>query len=220
MTGFDLPSNFTEDPESLVRKARNHFGSPSREHSEVDPASFVPSASTSMANHAEKTLREYSAPSADQVPTGPVIKNRNGNFEIKTGLITMVQASTFYGKPNEDASAHLQQFLELCSTFTIRGVEEDAIRLRLFPFSILGKAKQWFYANRTEINTWAKCSAAFLTNSFRWAKPMSFGGKFQVSSRQQMRLSQKLGRGSRSTSWRVLIMGWTTGLFFRVSIMG
>ena len=156
MTGFDLPPNFTEDPESLVRKARTHFCSPLRERSEVDPASFVPSASTSMANPVEKTLREYSAPSADQVPTGPVINTGNGNFKIKTCLITMVQASPFCGKSNEDARAHLQQFLELCSTFTIRGVEEDAIRLRLFPFSLLGKAKQWFYANRAEINTWAK----------------------------------------------------------------
>ena len=91
MTGFDLLSNFTEDPESLVRKALTHFGSPSRECSEVDPASFVPSASTSMANTVvEKSLREYSAPSADQVPTGPEINTGNGNIEIKTGLITMV----------------------------------------------------------------------------------------------------------------------------------
>jgi uncharacterized protein YggU (UPF0235/DUF167 family) len=83
------------------------------------------------------TLREYSAPSADQVPTSPKINTGNGNFEIKTRLIVMVQASPFRGKPNEDASTHLQQFLELCSSFTIRGVEEDAIRLRLFPFSLL-----------------------------------------------------------------------------------
>jgi hypothetical protein len=73
-----------------------------------------------MANlNTEKTLCVYSAPSADQVPTSPEINIGNGNFEIKSGLITMVQASPFYGKPNEDASAHLQQFLELCSTITI-----------------------------------------------------------------------------------------------------
>ena len=68
MTGFDLLPNFTEDLESLVRKARIHFDTPRREHSEVDPASFVPSTSTAMA---EKTLRDYSAPSTDQVLTGP-----------------------------------------------------------------------------------------------------------------------------------------------------
>jgi hypothetical protein len=138
-----------------------------------------------MANpNVEKTLREYSAPSADQVPRCPEINTGNGNFEIKTGLITMVEASPFCGKLNEDASAHLQQFLELCNTFTIRGVEEDAIRLRLFPFSLLGKAKQWFYVNCEEINTWANCSAAFLAKFFPLGKTNVLWGR--ISSFQQV----------------------------------
>jgi hypothetical protein len=62
MTRFDLPGNFTEYPESLVSKARIHFGSPHRTHPEGEPASFVPSMSNAMA---QKTLRKYSAPSAD-----------------------------------------------------------------------------------------------------------------------------------------------------------
>jgi hypothetical protein len=69
-----------------------------------------------------------------------------GNFELKLALINMVQASLFYGKPNEDANTHLQHFLEVCRTFTIHGVTDNAIRLRLFLFSFLRKAKQWFYA--------------------------------------------------------------------------
>jgi hypothetical protein len=69
----------------------------------------------------------------------------DGNFELKPVLINMVQENLFFGKPNEDANAHIQHFLEVCRTFTIRGVTDDAIRLRLFPFSLLGKAKQWFY---------------------------------------------------------------------------
>jgi hypothetical protein len=60
----------------------------------------------------------------------------------------MMQASQFCGKAHEDAGAHLQHFLEICSTFTIKGVTNDAILLRLFEFSLLGKAKQWFYANK------------------------------------------------------------------------
>ena len=67
-------------------------------------------------------LHDYSAPSATQVPTGPEVNMGGENFEIKTGLITTVQASPFCGKANEDDSAHLQQFLELCSTFVIKGV--------------------------------------------------------------------------------------------------
>ena len=56
---------------------------------------------------AQKTLHDYSAPSASQVPTGPEVNTGGENFEINMGLITMVQASPFCGKANEDASAHL-----------------------------------------------------------------------------------------------------------------
>jgi hypothetical protein len=72
----------------------------------------------------------------------------DGNFELKPALIKMVQQCSIFGKALEDANAHLQHFLEICSTFTIRGVPQDVIRLCLFPFSLLGKAKQWFYANK------------------------------------------------------------------------
>ena len=56
---------------------------------------------------AQKTLRDYSAPSASQVPTGPEVNTGGENFKIKTGLIMMMQANPFCGRANEDASAHL-----------------------------------------------------------------------------------------------------------------
>jgi hypothetical protein len=90
-----------------------------------------------------KTLREFSAPTTQNIRTGPEVNVGENGFELKPALINMVQASQFYGKTHEDASAHLQHFLEIYSTFTIRGVSRDAILLRLFPFSLLGKAKQW-----------------------------------------------------------------------------
>jgi hypothetical protein len=43
----------------------------------------------------------------------------DGNFELKPALIKMVQQCSIYGKALEDANAHLQHFLEICSTFTI-----------------------------------------------------------------------------------------------------
>jgi hypothetical protein len=78
----------------------------------------------------------------------------------------MVQASQFCGKAHEDASAHLQHFLEICNTFTIKGVTRDAMLLRLFPFSLMEKAKQWFYANKDRKTTWENCSTAFLAKLF------------------------------------------------------
>ena len=103
MTGFDLPQNFHSDLESLLRRTRARLVSPRRSLSVVDPVIASSSAPRAMA---QKTLRDYSAPSASQVPTGTEVNREN--FKIKTGLITMVQASPFCGKANEDASAHLQ----------------------------------------------------------------------------------------------------------------
>ena len=88
---------------------------------------------------AEKTLREFSVPSTDNVATGPNNNVGDVNFELKSSLISMVQASPLCGKPNEDVNAHLQDFLELCDTI-VWGVAVDVIKLHLFPFSLLGKA--------------------------------------------------------------------------------
>jgi hypothetical protein len=46
----------------------------------------------------------------------------------------------------------------------------DAVRLRLFPFSLLGKTKQCFYANREAIDKWGKCLESFLKKIFPLGK--------------------------------------------------
>jgi hypothetical protein len=133
---------------------------------------------------AYKTIHEFFAPSVANVATGPNVINVDANFELKPVLILMVQASPFCGKAHEDANAHLQHFLEICSTFTINGVTQEAIRLLLFPFSLLGKARQWFYSNRNTVDTWDKCSNAFLVKFFPMGKTNALRNK--ISSFQQL----------------------------------
>jgi len=67
---------------------------------------------------AQKTLQEFSAPSLENIPTGPRFAVEEGapEFELKSCLINLVQATQFSGKAHEDASAHLQNFLEIGST--------------------------------------------------------------------------------------------------------
>ena len=62
---------------------------------------------------ADKTLHEYFVPAIANVPIGPAVNMGDVNFELKTGLIMMVQANPFYGLPSKDANAHLQHFMEL-----------------------------------------------------------------------------------------------------------
>ncbi|KAJ1288537.1 hypothetical protein BS78_02G096600 [Paspalum vaginatum] len=96
----------------------------------------------------------------------------------------MVQACPFCGLASEDANSHLQQFLEICSTFTIKGATADAVRLHLFPFSLIGKAKQWFYLNRANLATWEACSNAFLAKYFPLGKTSSLRNR--ISSFHQL----------------------------------
>jgi len=63
------------------------------------------------------------------------------------------------------------------------GVTKDAILLCLFPFSLLGKAKQWFYANKDRNTTWDNCSTMLLAKFFSTGKTNALHGR--ISSFQQ-----------------------------------
>ena len=83
-------------------------------------------------------------------------------FEIKTSIIRMVQSSPFTGK--EDANLHLQAFLQLCRTFDKQGMTQDQIRARLFPFSLLGRALQWFHSLPPHtVQNWESLMKEFMT---------------------------------------------------------
>ncbi|KAL5574309.1 hypothetical protein UlMin_023906 [Ulmus minor] len=58
----------------------------------------------------------------------------------------MIQNSVqFGGLANDDPNLHIANFLEICDTFKHNGATDDAIRLRLFPFSLNSKAKESLY---------------------------------------------------------------------------
>jgi len=84
---------------------------------------------------------------------------------------------------SEDANVHLQYFLEPCDTIVIKDVAPDIIRLRLFPFSLMGKVKQWFYKDKEAVSTWNKCSTTFLAKFFSTGKTNALHGR--ISNFQQ-----------------------------------
>ena len=95
------------------------------------------------------------------------------NFEIKPAMIQMIQNSPFHGLPHEDPFGHMSRFLEYCSTFKMNGVQPDAIRLILFPFSLMERAKRWFTSlPANSITTWQELYTAFFNKYLPPAKVM------------------------------------------------
>ncbi|XP_076958958.1 uncharacterized protein LOC143634874 [Bidens hawaiensis] len=73
------------------------------------------------------------------------------SFEIKSSIIHMVENSvSFHGLQNEDPHAHVSLFLRLCATFKINNCSDDAVRLRLFPFSLRESALECFRVDDDE----------------------------------------------------------------------
>ncbi|XP_031260802.1 uncharacterized protein LOC116118985 [Pistacia vera] len=81
------------------------------------------------------------------------------------------QSMQFGGLAHEDPNLHIANFLDICDTFKHNGVSDEAIRLRLFPFSLRDKAKSWLTSLPTDsITTWEQMTQKFMSRYFPPAK--------------------------------------------------
>jgi hypothetical protein len=177
MTSFDLMANFIDDPEVLLMRTKAKLKGVSTLESEDN--CIRRNITPEFVAIANKSLHELSAPTTADIRTGEIM-------DLSSSLRSSIwyKPAKFSRKAHEDAIAHLQHFLEICSTFTIKGVTKDAILLHLFPFSLLGKTKQWFYANKDKNTTWDICSTAFLAKFFFIDKTNALRGRI-LSFQQQ-----------------------------------
>ncbi|GJY33833.1 hypothetical protein Tco_0418302 [Tanacetum coccineum] len=71
-----------------------------------------------------------------------VILEINANFELKHGLINLVQNKQFFGPDKEDQHAHIRYFNKITSTMRFLDIPSTSIKLMLFPFSLEGSRCQ------------------------------------------------------------------------------
>jgi hypothetical protein len=180
MDGYlsNKPENFVDDPKKLYRLRRHEaqakkleFEDPKAEaegSSESPKESPPPSPRENQLPplpmqeqpQPERKIGELCTPSIVDLPILKLAEIGRP-FEIKTSTIHMEQHSPFTGK--EDPNLHLQGFVQLCQTFNMDGVTQDQMRARHFPFSLLGKALQWFYSQPVEIvQNWDTLIRAFM----------------------------------------------------------
>ena len=75
-------------------------------------------------------------------------------------------------------------FIEICNTIKIVGVPDEAIRLSIFSFSLVGEAKRWLHSFMgNSLKTWEEVVEKFLKKYFPESKTTE--GKAAISSFHQ-----------------------------------
>ncbi|GKB98066.1 reverse transcriptase domain-containing protein [Tanacetum coccineum] len=89
------------------------------------------------------------------------------NFEIKHGLLNLVQNKQFFGHDKEDPHAHIRYFNKITSTMKFPNVPSTSVKLLLFPFSLEGAARIWLEKEPPRsIETWDDLVSKFINKFF------------------------------------------------------
>nr|GEU31519.1 DNA-directed DNA polymerase [Tanacetum cinerariifolium] len=95
-----------------------------------------------MANN--RTMAELlQAPTEGYEDTIVIPEIAANNFELKHGLINLVQNKQFFRHDKEDPHAHIRYFNKITSTMRVPNVPSSSTKLLLFPFSLEGAARIW-----------------------------------------------------------------------------
>ncbi|KAJ9566190.1 hypothetical protein OSB04_002156 [Centaurea solstitialis] len=110
-----------------------------------------------LANSKDSSMMDYAIPIVHQLQSG--IRDPTStvpHFELKTVLFQMLQNNgQFAGLSKEDPHAHLRSFIEIADSFRLRGVSDDVLKLKLFPFSLSHHARAWYNSLKLDsITTW------------------------------------------------------------------
>ncbi|KAI3770488.1 hypothetical protein L6452_01622 [Arctium lappa] len=111
-------------------------------------------------------LETYFQPGAYENPSPISLPGDDDTYyEIRPHLIQSLP--NFHGLSKEEPYNHLYEFIAICNTNSIRGLTRDHLRLILFPFSLKGRAKQWFISlEPRSISTWDDMQKKFLAEYF------------------------------------------------------
>jgi hypothetical protein len=92
-------------------------------------------------------------------------------YEMKPALLNLVMKEQFSGASTDDAAAHRNNFFVLCEMQKYKDVDGNIIKIKLFPFSLRGRVKDWLLSlPRNSIDSWDKCKDAFIGKYYPHAK--------------------------------------------------
>ena len=122
-----------------------------------------------MADNKDRAIGDYTMLISQVMHHGIVrLEVQANNFQLKPVMFQMLQTvGQFNGLPSEDPHLYLKLFLEVSDACKIAGASQDALRLRLFPYSLRDRARAWLNSlTPNSITTWSDLADKFLMKYF------------------------------------------------------
>ena len=89
---------------------------------------------------------------------------------------------------------HLNNFIELCDMQKYKEVDREIVKLKLFPFSLRGRAKEWLQSlPKNSIDSWSECKDAFIGKYYPPAKIIQLRSNIMNSGNWIMNTLPRLG---------------------------
>nr|GEZ77296.1 reverse transcriptase domain-containing protein [Tanacetum cinerariifolium] len=88
-------------------------------------------------------------------------------FKLTYSLINMMTSDQFFGLEKDNPHDHIRWFNKITSTIKYKDVPNSAIKLMLFPFSLVGAARRWLEKEPPRsILTWEDLVSKFINEFF------------------------------------------------------
>ncbi|GJS17698.1 hypothetical protein Tco_0412170 [Tanacetum coccineum] len=123
----------------------------------------------------KSTMREFATNDQANYYLGitSITVNRKNAYELKEKFLDDLHNNAFSGTNGEYAVEHIKYFLRIVDPIDLPNVNQDKLRVVVFPISFVGDAWRWFDEIKGSIDSWVDLTAKF----FRKYYPPSRTGR-------------------------------------------
>ena len=114
----------------------------------------------------QPSIRDFSAPTGEFLEPPPSEHPiLSSGYELHPDLIAMVRELSFFGLDSKNPYHHLREFELVCSCCAVAGMSRDTLRWKLFPFSLVEEARQWYTRTVASMNgNWVNLGLSFVSS--------------------------------------------------------